>query len=82
MLKSDLTKEFSWDDGDYANIEIAFKVSYAIGLLLSGRLIDKLGTKMGYFWATFLWSVSAVCHAFANSTLGFAVVRSALGLSE
>ncbi len=82
LLKSDLTKEFSWDDGDYANIEIAFKISYAIGLLISGRLIDKLGTKMGYFWATALWSVSAVCHAFANSTLGFGVVRAALGLSE
>ena len=82
LLKSDLTKEFKWDDGDYANIEIAFKVAYSIGLLLAGRLIDKLGTKMGYFFSTFLWSVSAVFHAFVNSTFGFGVVRSALGLSE
>lgn len=82
LLKSDLTKEFKWDDGDYANIEIAFKVAYSIGLLLAGRLIDKLGTKMGYFFSTLLWSISAVFHAFANSTFGFGVVRSALGLSE
>ncbi|MGZ3764514.1 MAG: MFS transporter [Mucilaginibacter sp.] len=82
LLKSDLTKDFKWDDGDYANVEIAFKVAYSLGLLFAGRLIDKLGTKMGYFFSTLLWSVSAVCHAFANSTLGFAVVRSALGLSE
>lgn len=82
LLKSPLTIEFNWNDGDYTNIEIAFKISYAVGLLISGRLIDRLGTKMGYFWATALWSISAVCHAFANSTLGFGVVRAALGLSE
>src|SRR6201991_2850887 len=82
LLKSNLTADFKWDDGDYANIAIAFKVAYSIGLLLAGRLIDKLGTRMGYFFSTFLWSVSAVFHAFVNSTFGFGVVRSALGLSE
>lgn len=82
LLKSDLTKDFNWDDGDYANIEIAFKVAYSIGLLFAGRLIDKLGTKIGYFFSTLLWSISAVFHAFVNSTFGFGVVRSALGLSE
>ena len=82
LLKSDLTKEFSWNDGDYANIEIAFKLSYAIGMLLSGRLLDKLGTKMGYFFATLFWSLAAVGHAFVQSTLGFIVARSALGVTE
>jgi ACS family hexuronate transporter-like MFS transporter len=82
LLKSNLTADFKWDDGDYANVEIAFKVAYSVGLLFAGRLIDRLGTKMGYFFSTLLWSISAVLHAFANSTLGFGVVRSALGLSE
>jgi ACS family hexuronate transporter-like MFS transporter len=82
LLKSPLTKEFNWNDGDYANIEIAFKIAYSIGLLGAGRLIDKLGTKTGYFVSTFFWSVAAVLHAAVKSTLGFAVVRSALGLSE
>src|ERR1700744_5707410 len=82
LLKSNLTADFKWDDGDYANVEIAFKVAYSIGLLFAGRLIDKLGTKMGYFFSTLLWSISAVFHALANSTFGFGVVRSALGLSE
>ncbi|MEO3404830.1 MFS transporter [Mucilaginibacter sp. CAU 1740] len=82
LLKSDLTKEFTWTDGDYANIEIAFKIAYSIGLLVSGRIIDKIGTKLGYFLSTLLWSISAVCHAFVGSTFGFAAVRSALGISE
>src|SRR5690242_16801113 len=82
LLKSNLTSEFKWDDGDYANIEIAFKIAYSIGLLGAGRVIDKIGTKLGYFLATLLWSVSAVCHALVTSTFGFGVVRAALGLTE
>jgi MFS transporter, ACS family, hexuronate transporter len=82
LLKPNLTAEFKWNDGDYANVEIAFKIAYSLGLLFAGRLIDKLGTKMGYFFSTLLWSISAVCHAFASGTMGFGVVRSALGLSE
>ena len=82
LLKSDLSKEFHWNDGDYANIEIAFKLAYAVGMLGAGRLIDRLGTKLGYLLVTFLWSVAAVGHALVNSTLGFIVARSALGITE
>ena len=70
LLKSTLTTELKWDDADYTNVEIAFKVSYAIGLLLAGRFIDKVGTKKGYAWATGLWSIAAVLHAAAKSVFG------------
>jgi len=82
LLKSDLTKEFNWNDGDYANIEVAFKLMYALGMLGAGRLIDKLGTKLGYFLATLLWSLAAVGHAFVTSTFGFIIARGALGATE
>jgi MFS transporter, ACS family, hexuronate transporter len=82
LLKSDLTKEFNWNDGDYADIEIAFKLMYAIGMMGAGRVIDKLGTKLGYFLATLLWSIAAVGHAFVQSTMGFIVARAALGATE
>jgi len=82
LLKSDLTKEFNWNDGDYADIEVAFKLMYALGMLGAGRLIDKLGTKLGYFLATLLWSLAAIGHAFVTNTLGFIVARGALGATE
>lgn len=82
LLKKTLTGEFSWTETDYGNIVIAFQVSYAIGLLGAGRLIDRLGTKIGYGLATFLWSVAAVSHALARSTFGFGAARTALGMTE
>ncbi len=86
LLKPYLAEDFQWspaqEAGNYADIEMAFKLSYAIGMLFAGRLIDKLGTKIGYALATGLWSIAAVCHAFANGTLGFSIARIFLGITE
>ncbi len=82
LLKPYLEKEFNWKESDYADIVIAFQLSYAVGMLFVGRFIDWAGTKLGYFLATLAWSIAAIGHAFANSTLGFAVARAALGVSE
>ena len=82
LLKSTLSNEFTWNETDYANIVVAFQLCYAVGLLGAGRLIDKLGTKIGYGLATALWSVAAIAHAAATSTFGFFVARGALGITE
>jgi ACS family hexuronate transporter-like MFS transporter len=82
LLKSPLTEAYHWDDGDYANTEIAFKLTYAFGMLFAGRIIDKLGTRMGYLMATLLWSLAAIGHAFVQSTVGFITARAFLGLTE
>lgn len=82
LLKAPLTEEFNWTDAEYIYIEIAFKLFYALGMLGAGSLIDKLGTKIGYFLSTLLWSIAAVAHAAVTSTMGFIVARSALGITE
>lgn len=82
LLKSTLSEEFDWNDGDYANLEIAFKVAYTVGLLGAGRLVDKLGTKIGYALFTGLWSAVTIAHAFVGGTVGFIFARLGLGLTE
>ena len=82
LLKDSLETEFSWTETDYSNIVIAFQLAYAIGLLMAGRIIDKVGTKIGYAVATTLWSVAAMAHALVHSTFGFGVARAALGVTE
>ncbi|MDO7874461.1 MFS transporter [Hymenobacter sp. ASUV-10] len=82
LLKPYLQTAFEWKDTDYANIEIAFKLAYAIGMVGAGRAVDKLGTKLGYALATTLWSVAAMGHALVSSTLGFGVARAFLGITE
>jgi ACS family hexuronate transporter-like MFS transporter len=86
LLKPYLTAAFQWSNEDaitnYANIEIAFKFSYALGMLFAGKVIDKLGTKIGYALATTLWSISAIAHSLATGTMGFSVARIFLGVTE
>ncbi|MFD1469370.1 MFS transporter [Hymenobacter caeli] len=82
LLKPNLETVFHWNSGDYANIEITFKLAYALGMAGVGRVIDKLGTKLGYALATGLWSLAAVAHALVSGTLGFGVARGFLGLTE
>ncbi|PSR55461.1 MFS transporter [Adhaeribacter arboris] len=82
LLKSNLEAEFRWTETDYSNIVIAFQLSYALGMIGVGRLIDKLGTKLGYALSITLWSVAAIGHALVKSTFGFVIARSALGITE
>ena len=82
LLKTQLEKEFLWTETDYSNIVIAFQISYAVGMIFVGRLVDKVGTKTGYALSIFAWSIAAVGHAVVRSTFGFIVARAALGISE
>jgi ACS family hexuronate transporter-like MFS transporter len=82
LLKDDLAKDFNWSEKDYSRIVMAFTTAYAIALLLFGRLIDKIGTRLGYAISIIIWSIAAMFHALATGTLGFGIARTALGLGE
>ena len=65
LLAPSLSKEFNWSNSDYANITAVFQLVYAISMLFAGRIIDKLGTKIGYALAIFIWSLGAIMHAYS-----------------
>lgn len=82
ILAPQLQAEIGWSEVEYGYIVTAFQFSYAMGLLLAGRLIDFLGTKRGFAISIVLWSLATIAHAFAMTPLGFGLARLALGLGE
>lgn len=82
LLKPFIEKDLHWTEADYGYIVTAFQIAYAIGLLISGRMLDKLGSRLGYTVAIIIWSVGAFLHAFVHSVMGFGIVRSILGVGE
>ncbi len=82
VLKTTLQHDFGWSEIDYGNLVSAFQIAYAAGMVLMGRLIDKLGTRIGYALAMVFWSLASMGTAFANSLGGFAISRFALGFGE
>lgn len=82
LLKPILEVEFNWSESDFAHIVMAFTAAYAIGLLVMGRLIDKIGTRKGYALIITLWSIAGMLHALARNAFQFALARFGLGIGE
>lgn len=82
ILKPFIADDLGWTEADYGYIVTAFQIAYAIGLLSTGRLLDKFGTRLGYLWAIVLWSIAGMAHAVARGVGTFAAARFVLGLGE
>lgn len=82
LLEPTLAKALNWNEIDYSRIVMAFTACYALGMLFYGKLIDKIGTKLGYTISVTVWSVAAMLHAVAKSTFGFGAARALLGIGE
>ena len=82
VLKPTLSKEFSWSEGDYAHIVFWFQVAYAVGYISFGRIVDKLGARLGYALAIVIWTISHAAHGLASGVVSFAAARFGLGIGE
>jgi ACS family hexuronate transporter-like MFS transporter len=82
VLKTNLQHQFGWSEIDYGHLVFAFQTAYALGMLMVGRLIDRLGTRTGYALTIAFWSLASMAHGFMTSLNGFLVARFALGFGE
>ena len=82
ILKPTLAHSIGLTEVNYGYIVFAFQLAYAIGVVGAGRLIDRLGTRIGYCLFMALWSLSAMGHALAASAFEFGIARFCLGLGE
>ena len=82
LLKPTLQHSIGLTEIGYGYIVAAFQVAYAAGLLIAGRLVDRLGSRVGYALIMGMWSLAAMGHALATSALGFGIARFFLGLGE
>ncbi|HMJ21811.1 MAG TPA: MFS transporter [Terriglobales bacterium] len=82
VLKTTLQHDLGWNEIDYGNLVFAFQGAYAVGMLVVGRLVDRLGTRLGYALAMVFWSLASMGHALGSSLTSFFLARSALGFGE
>ena len=75
-------KELGMDDSDYALILNLFMIAYALGQSISGKLFDKIGTRLGYVIVIAVWSLSSLFHFAVKGIFSLAFVRMTLGISE
>ena len=82
LLKPVLMGDLHWTETDFGDIVAAFSLFYAFGYIGVGRLMDKIGVRIGLPAAVAGWSLFACLHAFMGSVFGFKVARAGLGLTE
>src|ERR1039457_2929724 len=82
ILVIPLQKELGWSESQYGMMIAGFQATFALGLLVSGPVIDRIGTRIGYALAVTICSIAAVAHGFVGSVMGFGSVRLLLGLGE
>lgn len=59
-----------------------FMIAYAIGQTVTGKLMDAIGTRLGFVVAITAWSISIALHSVARTLSSFSVFRFMLGMSE
>jgi ACS family hexuronate transporter-like MFS transporter len=82
ILAPDLQALYHITDSQYGYITAAFSFAYAFGQLGCGKLLDRIGTRMGYGLALAGWSIAAMLTALGRGALSFGILRAILGVSE
>ncbi len=87
-LKTSLQTDYNWSETDYASVVQWFMFAYAIGFLLFGQIIDKLGAKRGYLIAVVVWTAAHLACAVVGFLpaswvlISFTVSYTLLGLGQ
>ncbi len=69
-------------DDAFGYIATAFFIAYLLSNAVSGFVIDKLGTRLGYSLCMAFWTTAGILHALARSPFQFGIFRFLLGIGE
>jgi MFS transporter, ACS family, hexuronate transporter len=82
ILAPDLQRTIGWSELEYGRMVIAFQLSYGVGMIVVGRVLDRVGTRVGLALAVMAWSIVSALHALARTPFGFGMARFAMGITE
>src|SRR5882724_9627062 len=82
LLIPTIMKETHLSAEQYGFIVAAFSIAYMISNPLWGRLLDRMGLRLGMLVAVSFWTAASMSHALAAGFLSFAIARTALGFGE
>ncbi|MEW5848060.1 MAG: MFS transporter [Myxococcota bacterium] len=82
VLAPVIRQDLKLSNSDYALIGTLFLLAYTISQGLSGKLYDRIGTRLGFTVSIVVWSIAAALHAFARGIGSLGAFRFLLGLGE
>ena len=77
-----LIEQFRMDHQSYSHVVFAFMLAYTIGNGISGPLLDRLGTRLGFALTMGWWSAAGMLNALARGPWSLGVFQFLLGSGE
>lgn len=82
IMWPEMSKDLGLTESDYAWVINIFTITYAAGKFISGKVYDKVGTKIGFVLSIFFWSLASALHFFAKGAASLGIFRGLLGVAE
>ena len=82
VLAPVITRDLGLTNTEFGSIVAWFLLAYTISQGLSGKLYDRIGTRLGFVCSITVWSVAAIAHAFARGLGSLSLFRFVLGFGE
>lgn len=82
VLAPYIKTEFHWDNSTFALLIISFRVAYAVGQSISGRVLDHIGIRKGLSLTVGLYSIAAMLTSLATGLKSLCAFRFLLGAGE
>ncbi len=82
VLAPVMTEQLHLSNSQFAALTTSFLVAYTVSQGISGKLYDRIGTKLGFVLSIVVWSLASMAHAFARGLISLDCLRFLLGLGE
>src|SRR5688572_29140264 len=82
VLAPTIMAEFGMTNVDYSRVVTTFLVAYTISQALSGKVLDRVGTRVGFMIFVGIWISASMLHSLAGSVVMLAAFRFMLGIGE
>ena len=82
VLAPVITRDLGLSNTEFGGVVTWFLLAYTISQSVSGKLYDRIGTRLGFTFSIVVWSAAAAAHAFARGLTSLSALRFVLGFGE
>jgi MFS transporter, ACS family, hexuronate transporter len=82
VATSAICSEFGFSNSDYSTLVMSFMAAYMLMQIVAGRIVDRIGVRLGMALFATWWSVAGMLHALCGGLWSFRTFRFLLGMGE
>src|SRR6059036_3238143 len=82
VLAPTIREAFGMTNASYSRVVTTFLLGYTLSQAMSGKLLDRIGTRAGFMLFVGIWTIASMLHSIAGTVLQLAAFRFILGIGE